>query len=102
MSRPALGPNQPPREWVPGSIQGCTVAKAWHSPLSSSSYEIMYEYSYNSTSLYPSRCGQEICTLLLPLCPMADGRQKYVNTKKSVTAYRKLGVMTNIRTTKYW
>ena len=72
MPRPALRPNQPPTEWVLGSIQGCTVAKAWRSQLSSPSYKIMYEYIYTSTSLYPSRCVQDKCTFLLPLCPMAD------------------------------
>jgi len=38
-SRPALGPTQPPIQWVPG-LSGCKVAGAWHWPPTSSSDEV--------------------------------------------------------------
>jgi hypothetical protein len=32
-SRPVLGPNQPPKQWVPGPIPGGKAAGAWRSDL---------------------------------------------------------------------
>jgi hypothetical protein len=56
-SRPALGPTQPPVQWVPGLVSRGKVAGVWHwQPLPQSSIEVeMYLYSLLQAFMASSR-----------------------------------------------
>jgi hypothetical protein len=53
VSRTALGPTQPPIQWVPGPLfLGSKAAGAWSWPLTSSSTEVKNSWTYTSTPQY--------------------------------------------------
>jgi hypothetical protein len=70
---PALGPTQPPVQWVPGFSRGKIAAKAWRwilTPLQCQGHESiqLYLYSlYGLSSLYRASVPVQQCTLTYSL-----------------------------------
>ena len=108
LSRPVLGPTQPPVQWVPGLSRGLRAAGAWRWPLTpfwcrGHERVELYLYSpYRPYGLYRASVPVQGCTLPLPLHELPINTYAHARTHARAHTHTNTHIHTHTRTHVCW